>query len=50
MKLLITCGAGYIASHVAKELLETTGYSIFILDNLSRWTGDSSALASNNTK
>lgn len=35
MKILITGGAGYIGSHVAKQLLETTEYSITILDNLS---------------
>ena len=35
MNILITGGAGYIGSHVAKQLLENTGYSISILDNLS---------------
>ncbi|WP_418184846.1 UDP-glucose 4-epimerase GalE [Aliarcobacter vitoriensis] len=35
MKILITGGAGYIGSHVAKQLLETTDYQITILDNLS---------------
>ncbi|MFX4284477.1 UDP-glucose 4-epimerase GalE [Aliarcobacter butzleri] len=35
MKILITGGAGYIGSHVAKQLLETTNYQITILDNLS---------------
>jgi len=33
-KILITGGAGYIGSHVAKQLLEQ-GYDIIILDNLS---------------
>jgi len=35
MKILITGGAGYIGSHVAKQLLETTSYDVVILDNLS---------------
>ena len=35
MNILITGGAGYIGSHVAKQLLETTNYNIVILDNLS---------------
>ncbi|PLY10519.1 MAG: UDP-glucose 4-epimerase GalE [Arcobacter sp.] len=35
MNILITGGAGYIGSHVAKQLLETTTYNIVILDNLS---------------
>ncbi|WP_375724558.1 UDP-glucose 4-epimerase GalE [Arcobacter sp. KX21116] len=35
MNILITGGAGYIGSHVAKQLLETTSYNIIILDNLS---------------
>ena len=35
MKILITGGAGYIGSHVAKQLLETTQYDITVLDNLS---------------
>ena len=35
MNILITGGAGYIGSHVAKQLLETTNYNITILDNLS---------------
>ncbi|MGB5919200.1 UDP-glucose 4-epimerase GalE [Arcobacter sp.] len=35
MNILITGGAGYIGSHVAKQLLETTSYNITILDNLS---------------
>ena len=35
MKILITGGAGYIGSHTAKQLLETTNYRITILDNLS---------------
>ncbi len=37
MKILITGGAGYIGSHTAKQLLETTNYEITILDNLSNW-------------
>lgn len=35
MKILITGGAGYIGSHAAKQLLETTPYAITVLDNLS---------------
>lgn len=35
MNILITGGAGYIGSHVAKQLLETTIHNIIILDNLS---------------
>jgi UDP-glucose 4-epimerase len=35
MNILITGAAGYIGSHVAKQLLESTRYNIFILDNLS---------------
>jgi len=35
MKILITGAAGYIGSHVAKQLLETTHHTITILDNLS---------------
>jgi len=35
MNILVTGGAGYIGSHVAKQLLENTNYSVTILDNLS---------------
>lgn len=35
MKILITSCAGYIGSHIAKQLLETTQYDIIGLDNLS---------------
>ncbi|TQV64457.1 MAG: UDP-glucose 4-epimerase GalE [Sulfurovum sp.] len=35
MNILITGGAGYIGSHVAKQLLEFTSHKILILDNLS---------------
>jgi len=35
MKLLITGGAGYIGSHIVKQLLEQTNHKILILDNLS---------------
>lgn len=42
MNILITGGAGYIGSHVAKQLLETTAHRITILDNLS--TGSTKTL------
>lgn len=35
MSILITGGAGYIGSHVAKQLLEQTNEKVIILDNLS---------------
>ena len=35
MNILITGAAGYIGSHVVKQLLESTKYEIIILDNLS---------------
>lgn len=35
LNILITGGAGYIGSHVAKQLLESTAHNITILDNLS---------------
>jgi UDP-glucose 4-epimerase len=42
MNILITGAAGYIGSHVAKQLLETTAHDITILDNLS--TGSQNTL------
>lgn len=42
MNILITGAAGYIGSHVAKQLLETTTHNIIILDNLS--TGSTKTL------
>lgn len=42
MKILITGGAGYIGSHVVKQLGENTFHSLTILDNLS--TGHSEAV------
>ena len=42
MHLLVTGGAGYIGSHVVKQLLETTNYDITIIDNLS--TGQQSTV------
>jgi UDP-glucose 4-epimerase len=44
MNILVTGGAGYIGSHVVKQLLETTGYSLVVLDNLS--TGSQKTLDS----
>lgn len=35
MNILITGGAGYIGSHVAKQVLEETDFKLSILDNLS---------------
>ncbi|WP_345993651.1 UDP-glucose 4-epimerase GalE [Sulfurimonas sp. HSL-1716] len=35
MNVLITGGAGYIGSHVVKQLLETTAYKVTVVDNLS---------------
>ena len=35
MQILVTGAAGYIGSHVVKQLLEQTNYEIIIIDNLS---------------
>ena len=35
MQILITGAAGYIGSHVVKQLLEETNYKIVIIDNIS---------------
>lgn len=35
MNILITGGAGYIGSHVVKQLLESKNYNLTIIDNLS---------------
>lgn len=35
MKILITGGAGYIGSHVVKQLLELSSYEVTVLDNMS---------------
>ena len=35
MNILVTGGAGYIGSHVVKQLLEETDHDVSILDNLS---------------
>ncbi len=35
MNILVTGGAGYIGSHVVKQLLETTNNDVVIIDNLS---------------
>ena len=42
MNILITGAAGYIGSHVAKQLLESTHHNVIILDNLS--TGNNETL------
>jgi UDP-glucose 4-epimerase len=35
MRVLVTGGAGYIGSHVVKQLLEETQYDVVVVDNLS---------------
>jgi UDP-glucose 4-epimerase len=35
MNILITGGAGYIGSHVVKQIIENTDHNIVIIDNLS---------------
>ena len=35
MNILITGGAGYIGSHVVKQIIENTDHSVVIIDNLS---------------
>lgn len=44
MNILVTGGAGYIGSHVVKQLLEETNDSVTILDNLS--TGHNATIES----
>ncbi|GKH61127.1 UDP-glucose 4-epimerase [Campylobacter ureolyticus] len=36
MKILITGGAGYIGSHVTKQLIETKSHEITVIDNLCK--------------
>jgi UDP-glucose 4-epimerase len=40
MNVLVTGGAGYIGSHVVKELLET-GYNVVVIDNLQKGHAES---------
>lgn len=42
MHILVTGGAGYIGSHVVKQLLEETSHDVTVIDNLS--TGHQSTL------
>jgi len=35
MNILITGGAGYIGSHVVKQIIENTDHNVIIIDNLS---------------
>lgn len=35
MHILVTGGAGYIGSHIVKQILENTNYKVSIIDNLS---------------
>eukprot|EP00744_Colponema_vietnamica_P013560 GILI01019000.1.p1 GENE.GILI01019000.1~~GILI01019000.1.p1 ORF type:complete len:351 (+),score=58.84 GILI01019000.1:50-1054(+) len=35
MKIIVFGGAGYIGSHLVRELIRTTGHSVIIADNLS---------------
>lgn len=42
MKILVTGGAGYIGSHVVKQLIENTAHDIAVIDNLS--TGHKSTI------
>jgi len=41
LNILVTGGAGYIGSHVVKQLLENTTYKVSIIDNLSGGVCDS---------
>ena len=36
MKILVCGGAGYIGSHLVRELLKTTSHEIIVFDNLSK--------------
>ena len=36
MKILVTGGAGYIGSHVLKQLLESNRHEIVVVDNLCK--------------
>lgn len=36
MKILITGGAGYIGSHVTKQLIESKNHEIVVIDNFCK--------------
>lgn len=40
MKILITGGAGYIASHIVQDLIEEGGHQILVIDDLSSGSRD----------
>jgi len=35
MNILVTGGAGYIGSHVVKQIIENTDHNVVVIDNLS---------------
>ena len=36
MRILVTGGAGYIGSHVVKELMDTRNYEIIVVDTMEK--------------